>query len=99
MNTVDTKSDAGYVYLPDYDLFTSTDVETKAKYHTITPEQYEEFKYYYILDVLKGWRYGQSFCERFGISNASPLYHFKSQELCERWIQDNYLVKDETEVH
>jgi hypothetical protein len=62
-------------------------------YNTITQEQYEEFQYYWILDALKGWRYGQAFCERFGISNASPLYHFKGQDTAERWIRDNYLVK------
>ena len=67
--------------------------EAMSQYHTITQEQYEEFQYYWILDALKGWRYGQAFCERFGISNASPLYHFKGREIAERWIRDNYIVK------
>jgi hypothetical protein len=64
-----------------------------AEYHTITQEQYEQFEYYYVFDVLKGLRYGQAFCERFNISNASPLYWFKNQETAKRWIHDNYLVK------
>ena len=67
--------------------------EEIGKYHTVTQEQYEQFQYYYVMDALKGWRYGQAFCERFGISNASPLYHFKSRDICDRWIHDNYLVK------
>jgi hypothetical protein len=75
-----------------WDFHTPT-VADMVLYHTITPEQYEEFQYYWILDALKGWRYGQAFCERFGITNASPLYHFKTQETAERWIRDNYLVK------
>ena len=75
------------------------DTHEKNLYNTITQEQYEQFQYYYVMDALKGWRYGQAFCERFGISNASPLYHFKSRDISERWIQDNYLVKDETKVH
>ena len=29
-------------------------------YHTITEEQYTEFKHYYVIDVLKGKRYGQA---------------------------------------
>jgi hypothetical protein len=68
-------------------------------YHTITQEQYTEFKHYYVIDVLKGKRYGQAFCDRFNIPNGSPLYYFKSHEICDRWICDNYLVKNETEIH
>lgn len=75
------------------------DTHEKNLYNTITQEQYEQFEYYYIMDALKGWRYGQAFCERFGISNASPLYHFKGRDISERWIRDNYLVKDETKIH
>ena len=73
-------------------------LEQKQLYNTITQAQYEQFQYYWIIDALKGWRYGQAFCERFGISNASPLYHFRGQEISERWIRDNYLVKNETEI-
>jgi hypothetical protein len=62
-------------------------------YNTITPEQYEEFEQYLAWDLLSGMRFGQAFCERFGISNASPLYHFRGREVSERWIRDNYLVK------
>jgi len=68
-------------------------VEDMNLYNTITQEQYEEFQYYWILDALKGWRYGQAFCERFHISNASPLYHFKTHEVADHWIRTNYLVK------
>lgn len=74
------------------------DMYEKNLYDTITQEQYEQFQYYYVMDALKGWRYGQAFCERFGISNASPLYHFKGRDISERWIRNNYLVKDETKV-
>lgn len=73
-------------------------VET-IKYHTITQDQYQEFQLYYIIDVLKGKRYGQAFCDRFNIPQGTPLYFFNSQNICDRWIRDNYLVKDETEVH
>jgi hypothetical protein len=73
-------------------------LEQKQLYHTITQAEYEQFQYYWIIDALKGWRYGQAFCERFGISNASPLYHFRGQEISERWIRDNYLMNNETEI-
>ena len=64
-------------------------------YNTITQAQYDEFVYYYTWAALKGLRYGQAFCERFGISNASPLYHFREHSTADRWIRDNYLVKNE----
>ena len=68
-------------------------------YNTITQEQYDEFLFYFPMYALKGLRYGQAFCERFGITNASPLYHFRGQDISDRWIRDNYLVKRETKIH
>jgi len=62
-----------------------------------TKQQYNDWKRHYVLDALKGYRLGQSFCEYFGISNASPLYHFKSNSFCEQWISDNY-IEHEKEV-
>lgn len=60
----------------------------------ISREEYEEFKREYIIDVLAGKRYGQAFCERFissELQRASTLYYFKDIEVCERWIEENYL--------
>ena len=60
----------------------------------ISREEYEAFKREYIVDALAGKRYGQAFCERFispGLQSASTLYYFKDMEVCERWIEDNYL--------
>ncbi len=58
----------------------------------ITQSQYDEFMRHYVMDAIAGKRLGQSFCERHGISNASPLYHFRDNNLCERWIRDNYIT-------
>lgn len=79
-------------------VYHSPDTKEKNLYHTITQEQFAEFEQYLIWDLVGGLRYGQAFCERFGISNASPLYHFKGREISERWIRDNYLVKNETKI-
>lgn len=81
-----------------HQLSALTPYQDKMLYNTISLEEYNRFKHYYLMDALKGKRYGQAFCERFNISNASPLYHFKSQELSERWIEENFLVKNEAEV-
>jgi hypothetical protein len=43
-------------YLPAYDIFASAASEDMImQYHTITQEQFEEFQYYYIFDVLKDY--------------------------------------------
>jgi hypothetical protein len=61
-------------------------------YDTITPEQYSDFQKQWLFDSLAGRRYGQAFCDYFGIPNTTMLYHFRDIEICERWIRDNYLV-------
>jgi hypothetical protein len=64
--------------------------------NNITLEQYEEFKKYYVFDALRDIRYGQSFCNYFNIPDGTPLFYFKDHMICEKWITDNYLVKNET---
>lgn len=56
-----------------------------------TKENIEVWQKQWLVDSLKGYRYGQSFCEFFGICNSSPLYHFKDKNISQRWIDDNYL--------
>lgn len=62
------------------------------RYHTITLEQYEEFERHWVLYILQEKRYGQAFCEHFGLNIHTPLYHFNDEEISRRWIKDNYLV-------
>jgi hypothetical protein len=100
---IDCKNELAYIEALDMPEFSDqlltgllkfcTPIDDKSMYHTITQEQYEEFEQYLTWDLLSGMRFGQAFCERFGISNASPLYHFHGREVSERWIRDNYLVK------
>lgn len=59
----------------------------------ITTQQYSEWEKQWIFDALKDYRLGQSFCEYFGISNASPLWHFKCNKFSDQWINDNYVDK------
>jgi hypothetical protein len=56
----------------------------------VTSQSLEEFEKQWVFDALKGYRYGQSFCEYFGISNASPLYYFQDTNISKRWIKYNY---------
>jgi hypothetical protein len=62
---------------------------------SFTQEQYEQFKHQYVFDALKGLRYGEAFCQHFGIPNGTPLYYFQDFKLCEEWITNNYLRKNE----
>ena len=57
----------------------------------VTREQYEEFKRHYVMYALADKRFGQAFCEHF--NTRGILYHFADKEICERWIEDNYLEK------
>ena len=75
-----------------HELTNLSDDGAHSLYGKITVEQYEDFKKQWLFDALSGKRYGQSFCDYFGISNATPLYHFRDTWICERWIADNYLV-------
>lgn len=53
---------------------------------------YQEFQKHYVVYALKGYRYGQAFCEYFNIPQGTPLYFFKDNNIAERWINDNYLA-------
>ena len=66
----------------------------------ITPQQFREFdEQHWTIYILQDKRYGQAFCEHFGLSKLSTLYHFKDEKVCRRWIRDNYGVGNETEIH
>ena len=57
----------------------------------ISKKNYEEFRKQWIIDSLKGLRYGQSFCDFFKISNATPLYYFKDNRFAEKWIESHWI--------
>jgi hypothetical protein len=60
-------------------------------YNKITHAELEQFERAWIIYILKEYRYGQAFCEHFNIGNATPLYHFKDEAICRRWVLDNYI--------
>lgn len=60
---------------------------------TVTWEKYSEWNKQWLFDAISGMRLGQSFCKYFGISNGSPLYHFKDNNISTQWIKDNYIEK------
>jgi hypothetical protein len=73
-------------------VFTNmVDTLSPTVYNSITADDFEQFERAWIIYILKEYRYGQAFCEHFSIGNATPLYHFKDEAICRRWIKDNYL--------
>ena len=58
----------------------------------ITQEQYEEFQRHWLVYALEEKRYGQAFCDHFGIQPITPLYWYKDNKISEQWILDNYIV-------
>lgn len=53
--------------------------------------QYEQFKKEYTFEFLKyGTRFGQSFCNYFGITDH-VLFYKPSAESADRYIQKNYI--------
>lgn len=59
----------------------------------INNEQYTEFQRHWLMYYIAGKRYGEAFCEHFKIGTATPLYHFRDEDISKRWISDNYLEK------
>jgi hypothetical protein len=59
----------------------------------IPTDQYLEWKQQFSFDGLRDLRYGQSFCNHFGITDAA-LFYCRSVEDADRYIFSNYLEPD-----
>jgi hypothetical protein len=58
----------------------------------ITQTEFESWKQQYTFDALQGTRYGESFCNHFGITD-NILYHscFVTVEECDQYIRKSYV--------
>ena len=77
-----------------HSVFTHTPTTTNmTAYHIqVTEQQYEDWKRQFTADALLGQRYGQSFCNRFGITD-NLLYFTREIEWCEDYIRKHYLAR------
>ena len=57
----------------------------------ITADDYEQWRHDYIWEALHGIRYGQSFCNRFGITDNHLYYNDYNNGSIE-WV-DDYIRK------
>jgi hypothetical protein len=70
---------------------TPTTENMTARHVRITKAQYADWKQQFTVDALRGQRYGQSFCNRFGITDYL-LYFTTEIEWCEDYIRKTYLA-------
>ena len=61
-------------------------------YIKVTAEQYADWQQQFTVDALRGQRYGQSFCNCFGITD-NLLFHTTEIAWCENYIRKNYLAR------
>jgi hypothetical protein len=75
-----------------FDALVDTLIQPPVK-KLITKSEFDEFNKCWTWYLLADKRYGQAFCEHFGIDIHTPLYHFTSIKICRDWIKENYLEK------
>lgn len=66
------------------------EVKTQSIHKKITRREFDEWNKQVSLDILKGVRYGQSFCNYFGITDNILYYEF-SWINAEEYIQRAYV--------
>ena len=74
-----------------YSIFNQNNVSSSAKQHQISQESYEAWLKEYILDGLRGIRYGQSFCNHFDITN-NLLYYTLGPAEADEYIRKRYIA-------
>ena len=70
--------------------FGQTPLRLKDKF--VTYQEYNEWHREYIFDSLRGLRYGQSFCNRYGLTDDYVLYYMTNQTNAELYIRKYYIV-------
>jgi hypothetical protein len=58
----------------------------------ITPEDYDQWREDFIWEALHGQRYGQSFCNRFGITDNHLYYAPGDIAWCDNYIRKHYVA-------
>ena len=59
----------------------------------ITQEDYEQWRHDYIWEALHGIRYGQSFCNRFGVTDNNLYYNIGEVSAADAYIRKTYLAR------
>ena len=54
-------------------------------------DEYEQWRKDFIWEALHGMRYGQSFCNRFGLHDNHLFYNTGSLEWADKYIRETYI--------
>ena len=57
---------------------------------TLTQESFDQWCHGYIFDAMRDQRFGQAFCNRFGITD-NLVYYERDAEKCKAMIRKQYL--------
>jgi hypothetical protein len=66
--------------------------QARKPHKTIDRDDYEQWQRDYIWEALHGIRYGQSFCNHFGITDNHLYYAPGDIAWCDRYIRKTYLA-------
>ena len=58
----------------------------------IDPEEYQQWRQDFIWEALHGQRYGQSFCNRFGLHDNHLFYNTDGVDWADEYIKKTYLA-------
>lgn len=67
-------------------------VKNSAEIKTISSDNYEQWKKQFTFDALKNQRYGQSFCNWFGITD-NRIFYERDWTRCDRIIRREWLAR------
>ena len=62
-------------------------------YQSISQEDYDQWRQDFIWEALHGQRYGQSFCNRFGVTDNHLYYAPGDIEWCDKYIRKHYVER------
>lgn len=74
-----------------HSVFTYSSDESGTPF-SITVDQFADWQQQFTVDALRGQRYGQSFCNRFGITD-NLLFYTTEIAWCEDYIRKTYLAR------
>ena len=81
---------------PFEQMTTFADQDNKIR-KSISQSQFEQWRQEFTFDALHGQRYGQSFCNRFGITDNLLYFTPWSVDQINRYIEKNYVDRSRYE--
>jgi len=72
-------------------MATSLSGPTTVSFCSVSIDDYNQWKQEYLFDALMSQRYGQSFCNRFNITD-NILFYERDAAWADKYIKQNYLL-------